>query len=58
MPNIQIRLEQGLITAIEGLPTDIAVEVFSYDVAGSHPNRLSKDEDGTICEIKEWHAPE
>lgn len=58
MPNIEIKVKQGMITAIEGLPPDVAVEVINYDVANRDLTRLSKDEDGKSCEIKEWHAPE
>lgn len=58
MPNIEIIVKEGKIAAIEGLPPDIAVEVFNYDVAKRDLARLSKDEDGKTCEIKEWHAPE
>jgi hypothetical protein len=58
MPNIEIKVKQGRITSIEGLPPEIAVEVLNYDVADRDPRHLSKDEDGKICEIKEWHAPE
>jgi hypothetical protein len=58
MPNIEIKVEHGMIAAIEGLPTDIAIEVFNYDIADRDAQHLSEDEDGKRCEIKEWHAPE
>jgi hypothetical protein len=59
MTKIQIRLENGVIQAIEGLPTDVAVEVFDYDVDKYQRNhQLSQDENGRACDIKEWHSPE
>ncbi|MGB7438380.1 MAG: hypothetical protein WBR26_14500 [Candidatus Acidiferrum sp.] len=46
MPNIEIRLEAGTVTTVEGLPPTIFVEVFNYDVAGRESHKLSRDENG------------
>lgn len=58
MPKIQIRIEDGTIRQIDGLPTDLAVEVFNYDIENLDRKGLSLDENGKACEIKEWYAPE
>ncbi|HTZ47456.1 MAG TPA: hypothetical protein VMH20_07685 [Verrucomicrobiae bacterium] len=58
MTKIQIRLENGMIQAIDGLPTDVAIEVFDYDIHKYQSRPLSEDEHGRACDIKEWHAPE
>ena len=58
MPKIQIKLEDGMIQAVDGLPPDFAIEVFDYDVEKYQPQHLSQDESGRACQIKEWHAPE
>jgi hypothetical protein len=58
MPKIQIRLEHGIIQAIDGLTREIAIEVIDYDVEKYDSKNLSADENGKACEIKEWHAPE
>jgi hypothetical protein len=58
MPIIQIRLEDGQVTDVAGLTPEIAVEVFNYDVHKFDERLLSADENGSSCQIKEWHAPE
>jgi hypothetical protein len=58
MPTIQLKLERGQITDVLGLTPEIAVEVFNYDVDKFEEKFISEDENGTPCEIKEWHAPE
>jgi hypothetical protein len=58
MPKIQIRIEHGIIQAVDGLPPEIAVEVFDYDVEKYDSKSRSADENGKACEIKEWRAPE
>jgi len=57
MQNIQIKLEHGIVQAIDGLTPEIAIEVFDYDVEKYDTQKLSTDENGQACEIKEWHAP-
>jgi hypothetical protein len=58
MPMIQLKVERGQITDVVGLPPEIVVEVLNYDVEKFEEKFLSVDEDGTCCQIKEWHAPE
>jgi hypothetical protein len=57
MPKIQIKLEHGIVQAIEGLTPEIAIEVYDYDVEKYDDQKLSTDEQGQACEMKEWHAP-
>ena len=58
MPKIQIKLEHGIVQAIDGLTPEVAIEVYDYDVEKYDDQKLSTDEHGQACEIKEWHAPE
>ena len=58
MPKIQIKLEHGIVQAVDGLTPEIAIEVYDYDVEKYDDQKLSTDEQGQACEIKEWHAPE
>ncbi len=56
MAKVQIRIEDGTVRQIDGLPTDLEVEVFNCDVDNLDRKGLSADEDSKTCEIKEWHA--
>ena len=58
MPKIQIKIEHGMIQAVEGLTPEVAVEVLDYDVEKYDGKSLAKDESGKACAIKEWHAAE
>jgi hypothetical protein len=58
MAKIQIAIEEGKVRDVVGVPVDVVVEVFNYDVQEHDPKVLSIDENGKLCEIKEWRAPE
>jgi len=58
MPKIQVRVERGCITAIEDIPVETTIEVFDYDTEKYDGAKLSKDDQGRLCSIKEWRAPE
>jgi hypothetical protein len=58
MPKIQIKVEHGIVQAVDGLTPEIAIEVYDYDVEKYDDQKLSTDEHGQACEIKEWRAPE
>ena len=58
MTKISMVIEDGRVKAVEGIPTDIYVEVKTYDSDGLDKNGLSKDENGRACDVREWHSPE
>ena len=58
MTKISVLIEEGRVKAVEGIPIDVSVEVKNYDVNHLDKNGLSKDDNGRVCEIREWHAPE
>ena len=58
MAKISVLIEQGKVKTVEGIPIDMYVEVRNYDVGQVDKNKLSKDENGRECEIREWRAPE
>lgn len=58
MAKITVRIEGGEVKAVDGVPTDMYIEVRNYDVDRIAPEPLSKDEDGRPCQILEWRAPE
>lgn len=58
MAKIQIAIEEGKVQNATGVPVEIVVVVLNYDVEKHDPKVLSKDENGKLCEIKEWRASE
>jgi hypothetical protein len=58
MAKLVIRIKNGIAESIEDIPTDVSIEVRNYDVADIPEDRLSRDADGKLCRVKEWHAPE
>jgi hypothetical protein len=58
MAKVIIRIRNGVAESIEGIPTDMFIEVRNYDVANVAEDLLSKDASGQPCQVKEWHAPE
>jgi hypothetical protein len=58
MAKIVLIIRNGVVDAIEGIPTDMFVEVRNYDVANLTEDLLSRDADGRACQVKEWRAPE
>jgi hypothetical protein len=58
MTKITVKIEDGMVQAVDGIPTDVIVEVRNYDVGDIDRRAVTKDERGKSCEIREWHAPE
>jgi hypothetical protein len=58
MAKVIIRIKNGIAESIEDIPTDMSIEVRNYDVVNVAENELTKDADGTLCQVKEWRAPE
>ncbi|HSS97558.1 MAG TPA: hypothetical protein VLK33_11035 [Terriglobales bacterium] len=58
MPKVIVRIKNGVAESVEDIPPDVFIEVRNYDIAHIAEDLLSKDPDGTSCQVKEWHAPE
>lgn len=58
MAKVIVRIRNGIAQSVEGIPTDMFIEVRNYDVADMPEDLLSKDADSQPCQVKEWHAPE
>jgi hypothetical protein len=58
MAKITVKIEDGMVQAIEGIPTDVTIEVRNYDVTEVDGKMVTKDENGKSCEIRKWQAPE
>ncbi len=58
MAKVIIKIKNGIAESVEDIPTDISVEVRNYDVTNVAEDQLTKDADGKLCQVKEWHAPE
>ena len=58
MAKITVRIEEGKVTAVDGVPMDVYVEARNYDIDRLAAGALSKDEEGRPCQILEWRAPE
>jgi hypothetical protein len=58
MTKITVKIEDGVVQAVEGIPTDVTIEVRNYDVSDVDRRGVTKDESGKSCEIREWHTPE
>ena len=58
MASIIVRIRNGTVESIEGVPTDMFVEVRNYDVINVPEEKLSRDINGDLCYVKEWNAPE
>ncbi len=58
MARIIVKIEDGMVQAVEGIPADATIEVRNYHVGGVDEKVITKDEKGRSCEICEWRAPE
>jgi hypothetical protein len=56
MKKIQVRIEEGMIREIRGIPQDYTVEIVDYDVNRKDLPDLATDENRRICKISEWAA--
>jgi hypothetical protein len=58
MAKMTVKIEDGMVQTIEGIPTDVTIEVRHSSVSDVDEKMVTKDENGKSCEIREWHAPE
>ena len=58
MAKITIIIKEGKVQAVDGLNDHMCLEVRNYDVDELDARRVSKDENGRLCEILEWHEAE
>jgi hypothetical protein len=55
---IQVRVKDGVVKEVEGIPTHYSVQVLDYDADKYEPHELSKDEKQKPCRIVEWQSDE
>ncbi|HEY1472074.1 MAG TPA: hypothetical protein VGF61_23745 [Candidatus Acidoferrum sp.] len=58
MAKITVKIEDGTVQTVEGILTDVTIEVRNHDVSGLDEKVVTNDENGKSCEVREWHAPE
>ena len=58
MAKVTVRIKNGIAESIEGIPTDMSIEIRNYDVVDVAEDQLTRDADGTSCHVREWRAPE
>jgi hypothetical protein len=58
MATVTTKIRNGVVESIEDIPTDMSIEVRNYDVLDVANGLLSKDSDGSSCQVKQWRAPE
>ena len=46
MAKITVKIEDGMVQAVEGIPGDVTIEVRNYDVGGVDEKVIAKDEKG------------
>jgi hypothetical protein len=51
MAKVIVRIRIEIAESIEGIPTDMFIEVRNYDVANVSEDLLSKDADGQPCQV-------
>jgi hypothetical protein len=56
MKKIRVKIEEGLIREIKGIPQGYTVEILEYDVNRKDLPDLATDENRRICKISEWPA--
>lgn len=56
MATIQIRVENGTVKDIQGIPRDYAIEVLDYDVEKYDASELTEDGNHKTCRIVEWQS--
>jgi hypothetical protein len=44
MAKITVKIEDGMVQAVEGIPADVTIEVRNYDVGGVDEKVITKDE--------------
>lgn len=58
LAKIVITIQDGVAVATDDIPTDVSVEVRTYDVANISDELLSKDKSGRQFHARVWRAPE
>jgi hypothetical protein len=58
MAKITVKIEEGMVQAVEGISVDVTIEMRNYDASDGDEEMVTKDENGKSCEIREWQAPE
>ena len=53
---IKVGVSGGLVQWITGIPQDVQVLVFDYDVDGIADERLNRDDEGNRCIIAIYEA--
>jgi len=53
---ITVGVYGGLVQWIKGIPEGICVVVRDYDVDGTEPDCLTKDEEGSTCVESRWKS--
>lgn len=53
---IQVRVQDGVVKEVVGIPSDYSVQVLDYDSQRYAPSQLSEDENQKPCRILEWQA--
>lgn len=51
---ITVVMEGGIIQSIEGIPDDVMIEVWDYDVDGAEADAITALENGDECILSEW----
>jgi hypothetical protein len=51
MAKITVKIEGGTVQTVEGIPTDVTIEVRNYDVSGVDEKVVTNDENGKSCEF-------
>jgi hypothetical protein len=49
MAKITVKIEDGMVQTIEGIPADVPIEVRNYDVSDVEEKMVTKDENGKSC---------
>ncbi len=53
---ITVGVYGGVIQWIQGIPKDVRVVVYDYDIEGAGPEDLSQDDEGNECIEAVWEA--
>lgn len=53
---IQVRVKDGVVKEVEGIPSHYSVQVLDYVSDKYEPHELSEDENHKPCRIVEWQS--
>lgn len=51
---IKIVVDGGVVQSVDGIPDEVEVHVWDYDVEGRDITQLNKDADGILYSLTEW----